>query len=325
MTDEQLNEYDETVLNNAEELTAEFSGLLTLGGKDLPCYVLSNRKRVVTMREVVYLLTENRKGGLDRYTKANRIRDYMPSKFVDHPHRDVAILFRVGNYQAYGYEAKDIIDICNGYLKARQNIKDLNSAQLELARRAEIFISACATIGLEALIDEATGYQAFRAADELQVKLAAYIAKDLNEWTRTFPLEFFEQLYKLEGRHPPVPPQPYPKRFGRYVMEFVYDTLDPDVADWLRENNPNPEGEHHHHQWLTTEFGQPKLKYHLSQVVGIMKASATMERFKENLARAFIEARERRRTRLQSARREQRLEQDTENDEPHQLELFTIL
>jgi hypothetical protein len=300
--------------NKDNEISAEYQGTLKLGEYELPCYVLSNRKRVLIMREVVHLLTGNRKGGLDRYTKASGVRDYMPEKYVIYPHKEVAILFRVGNKLTYGYEAEDVIAICDAYLKAREK-NALHPTQEHLAQQAEIFIRACAKVGLVALIDEATGFQAVRDDNELQVKLAAYISKEMNEWVKTFPVDFFNQLYRLEGHKPPLAATPYPMRFGKYVMQFVYDTLDPDVADWLRANNPNPEGQRHHHQWLSKEYGQQKLQRHLMEVLGIMKASPSMDAFKDNIARAFADAHERRRVRLEQMRREKAIQRRKKRDE----------
>jgi hypothetical protein len=220
---------------------------------------------------------------------------------VDHPHKTAAIAFHVNSKIAYGYEADDVIAICEAYLKAREK-GTIRPTQLKLAERAEVIIRACAKTGLVALIDEATGFQAVRDAEDLQVRIRAYLSETLNEWTKTFPSEFFEHFYRLEGRPVPVPRKPYPKRFGRYVMQFVYDTLDPGIADWLRKNNPNPTWDVHHHQWFNKEFGHPKLKLHLAEVIGIQKVSTTMERFKENISRAYIEARENRRNRLNTAK-----------------------
>ena len=86
-------------------------------------------------------------------------------------------------------------------------------------------------------------------------------------------------------------------------MRFVYDTMDRDIANWLRENNPNPAGKKHHFQWLTEDFGYSKLIRHLMSVLSIMKASTTMENFKENLYRAFPEARTNRVRRIDEARK----------------------
>lgn len=133
-----------------------------------------------------------------------------------------------------GIRSSDVIDICNTYLKARQ-LGILAPNQSKLAEQSEIFISASAKSGIDAVIDEVTGYQYFRKADELQSKLDTYIQDGYREWTRTFPKEFFMHLYRLEGNAIPLDEKYYPQRFGKYVMQFVYDTLDPDVADYLRK------------------------------------------------------------------------------------------
>lgn len=100
---------------------------------------------------------------------------------------------------------------------------------------------------------------------------------------------------------PPQPVKKYPYRFGKYVMQFVYDTMDPEISDYLRVNNPNPGGKFHHHQ-LFNDFGYKNLQDHLIAVLGIMKASINMERFKENISIAFPNAKTQRFVRLQNAR-----------------------
>jgi type II secretory pathway component PulJ len=79
-------------------------------------------------------------------------------------------------------------------------------------------------------------------------------------------------------------------------MQFVYDTLDPEIADYLRENNPNPKGTKHHHQKFN-EVGYKLLTDHLLSVMGIIKASPNMDRFKESLAFAFPHKRTQQRAR----------------------------
>ena len=213
-------------------------------------------------------------------------------------------------------KASDVIDICNAYLTARAN-GDLQPNQAKLAEQAEILIRASGKTGIDAIIDEATGYEHFKRAHDLQERFAAYLRDGYREWTLAFDKEFFMQLYKLEGQKPPIPQRKYPKRFGRYIMRYIYDTLDPDIADWLRENNPNPEGQEHHHQKFNP-FGYKRLTDHLMSVIGIMKASPTMERFKENLALAFPNARTQRMARLQQAKAERGVN-------PNQGVLFKIL
>src|SRR6202035_4129099 len=148
---------------------------------------------------------------------------------------------------AIGYEATLLVEICDKYLQARAQ-KLLKPSQLKLAVQAEIVMRACAKVGIIALIDEATGYDKVKAGRDYQIKLQAFIAEDMQEWARMFPEEFWLELARLEGVR--YSPRGRPLRWGKYIMMFVYDAIDPDIGKWLRENNPDPKYKKNHHQWL---------------------------------------------------------------------------
>jgi hypothetical protein len=124
----------------------------------------------------------------------------------------------------------------------------LKPSQQKLAKNAGVIIRACAKIGIIALVDEATGFQKIRAKNELQLKLHAFIADEMQEWARMFLEEFWLELARLEGIR--YSPKARPLRWGKYVMMFVYDAIDKDVGKALREKNPNPRFLQNHHQWL---------------------------------------------------------------------------
>ena len=88
-----------------------------------------------------------------------------------------------------------------------------------------MFLSACAKVRLDALIDEATGYQFERADDALRVKLRAFIADELRAWEKTFPDELWMEFGRLTGWKGSSHSRP--KWWGRLVIEMIYDTLDP--------------------------------------------------------------------------------------------------
>lgn len=289
-----------------EKLESIYTGVIKLGDVEIPCYVLNDEKRVLSQREIVKLITGGRESGdLGRYLSAKSIQPFLPSKFqisgnslgtnagtrIDEIASKQALndhnmlIFNSGTRVVNGILASDVVDICNSYLKARQ-AGALQVNQAKIAEECEIFISACAKTGIDAVIDEATGYQYYRQANSLQEKFSAYLQEEYREWTLTFPRHFFMQLYKLEGVRPPVPLARFPKRFGKYVMQFVYDTLDPDIADYLRKNNQEPGGKKHHHQ-LFSDFGYNSLSQHILSIIGIMKASPNMGRFKENISIAY--------------------------------------
>ena len=87
--------------------------------------------------------------------------------------------------------------------------------------------------GLDALVDEATGYQYERADDALQVKLRAFIAEELREWEKTFPDELWQEFGRLTNWSGPLHSRP--RWWGKLVIELIYDTLDPDVAKQFEE------------------------------------------------------------------------------------------
>ena len=286
-------------------LRAIHSGVIKLGDIELPCYVLNNEKRVLAQRAVVALISGGRESGnLTRYLEAKNIQSLLPDNLRKGRYDDHILKFLAGSNITHGLEAGDVIDICKTYLKSRQN-GTLHPSQAKNAEHAEIFVQASAKTGIDAVVDEATGYEYFRRANDLQERLSAYLQEEYRDWTLTFKKDFFLQLYKLEGRKPPMPLKKYPKRFGRYIMRFVYDTLDPEIADWLREHNPNPEGQKHHWQKFN-DFGYDRLQGHLMSVMGIMKASPTLERFKEGLSIAFPNARTQRMARLSENKRKQK-------------------
>ena len=78
----------------------------------------------------------------------------------------------------------------------------LTGRQQHIAERCEIIVRGFARVGIIALIDEATGYQADRARDALAKILEAFVTKELRRWVKTFPADFYEKSYfGLEKSH----------------------------------------------------------------------------------------------------------------------------
>ena len=256
-----------------------FQGKVMLGDLQLEAHVLNDFRRVFTQREVVKAISGGRESGaLLAYTERNPLID---NSYV----AGAVIQFKIpGNpTPANGYEATLLIDICDKYLQAREK-KLLKSSQLHLAKQAEIITRACAKIGIIALIDEATGYQKFRAKRSLQIKLQAFIAEEMQEWARMFPEEFWLEIARMEGIH--YSPRHRPLRWGKYVMAFVYDAIDKDVGKKLREINPDPHFRTNHHQWLK-DFGRDKVNNHLQRVIAVMKLCTNMTDFQGKFAKVF--------------------------------------
>ena len=70
-----------------------------------------------------------------------------------------------------------LVDLCNAMLEARKH-EYLNERQKEIVYRAEMIIRGLATVGIIALIDEATGYQEVRNRRALANILEKFLRKN---------------------------------------------------------------------------------------------------------------------------------------------------
>jgi hypothetical protein len=142
-----------------------------------------------------------------------------------------------------------------------------------------------AHVGIIALVDEATGYQADRARKALAEILERFISDELRRWVKTFPDDYFKELCRLKGvtfRSD----MKLPQYFGHHTNDIVYKRLAPSVLKKLQEKNPTTESgrrANKNFQWLSEDMGHPKLLQHLGLVVGAMKLSANYEDFRKNL------------------------------------------
>ena len=193
-----------------------------------------------------------------------------------------------GGPPAHGYPASLLPQVCGVYLAARE-AGALLPSQLHIAARAESLVRGLATVGIVALVDEATGYQRIREERALATILERFIAGELQRWTRTFPIEFYEEIFRLKGWGNAAEVK-RPSVIGHYTNDFVYDRIAPGVLDELRRRNPVlPQGwrKNRHHQWFTPEFGTLRLKMHLEAVTALMRAARDWDSFKLNLDRAY--------------------------------------
>ena len=117
-----------------------------------------------------------------------------------------------------------------------------------------------------------------------------FIAHELQEWVKTFPDEFYEEIYRLHEWGSPWARRNHPQVVAHFTDDIVYSRLAPSVLNELRRLNPIlPEGyrQDKHHQWLTPDVGHPKLKEHLSAVTALMRISNNWDHFQRNLSRAY--------------------------------------
>jgi hypothetical protein len=125
------------------------------------------------------------------------------------------------------------------------------------------------------LVDEATGYQEFRAKDALQAILNAYLRREFAAWAKVFPDEFYQEIFRLRGwpwKGRGVNP---PQIVAHYTKDIVYHRLAPGLVEELEARNPITNGKRKgaHTQLLTEDVGHPALAQHLHTSIAFMRAS----------------------------------------------------
>lgn len=270
---------------------AKHRGVLRILDVELPCYVLSNGERVIGRTSATEMLTGIKGGGaLEKYLGVKPLKPFIDIDLV----LEGMVPFLLPEVEGLerevkGLTADKLIDICRGFVAALEasNRADYGGARLtdrqrEMAMKASMFVAACAKVGIDALIDEATGYQYERAQDALEVKLRAYLDEEMRKWEKTFPDELWQEFGRLTNWSGAVTKRP--KYWGKLVMDLIYEYLDADVAQWLKENAPAPRKGQNYHQWLSSQYGLKKLVEHIWKVIGIATTCQTMAELKQKMA-----------------------------------------
>ncbi|HBV95830.1 MAG: hypothetical protein JL50_11085 [Peptococcaceae bacterium BICA1-7] len=270
---------------------------LKIGEIEIPCYVLEDGRRVLYQRSMVTALGMSRggssKGGGDRlrlFVSGKGLEPFISKELLEVTANPVKFRTTKGNL-AYGYDAQILADICDAVLAARK-AGALQKQQYHIAEKCEILMRGFARVGIIALVDEATGYQAARDRDELQKLLALYLSEEKLKWAKMFPDEYYRQLFRLRGwMYSPIDTK-RPQVVGKYTNQLVYEKLPPAVLEELRKLNPVRNKKTHrrgaaHFQYLSTDIGQPDLRDHLLQLIAIMRISSNWPNFISNFKKAF--------------------------------------
>ena len=218
-----------------------YSGKVTIGDKELSCAVLDNETRILTNTAIFQAFDRPRKGkpseeyrlkNVPAFITANNLKPYIDREFADD---DYEVEYNRSGRILKGYKADILPRICDIYLSARDD-GVLTENQQQLAVVADMLMRSLAKVGIVALIDEATGYQFERDARALQELLSKYIAEEFLPWVKTFPDEFYTQMFRLRGWD-------YKGRFktpyaGMVTNFLVYNRLPSGVLEELKRLNP---------------------------------------------------------------------------------------
>ncbi len=269
---------------------------LRIGQTEIPCYVLEDGRRLLSQRGLqagVGMSTGGaKKSGEQRmanFIGSLQSKGLEGNDLVARLRSPILFLPPGGGRPAFGYEATILPDVCDAVLEARKHGL-LQPQQEHIAHQCELLVRGFARVGIIALVDEATGFQDLRSRDALAKILEAFIATELRKWVKTFPADFYREIYRLRNWKYPAAAGKRPQVLGHFTNDVVYDRLAPGVRAELHRITPRDESgrlKQQLHRWLSEDVGHPKLREHLSAVIALMKASDNWDGFKRSLDRAL--------------------------------------
>ena len=284
---------------NSHVPKAEFGGTLEIANIKLRCAVLPDETRVLSRADFLRAIgrTGNAQGGrkydadfkIPVFLTAKNLNRFISNDLIENL-RPIHFFTSKGG-KSIGYKAELLPAVCNLFIDA-QEAGVLQHNQEPIADQCKILIRGLAVVGINGLVDEATGYQDIRAKNELAKILNQYIEKEkYRAWTKTFPDEFYKRMFELK-KWPINDPRTLkrPSIVGKYTNDIVYERLAPGVLEELKRVNPI-DGKGHrkqrHHQWLTGDVGHPKLREHLIAIIALMNAAPSWDSFERMLQRAY--------------------------------------
>lgn len=276
---------------SASEDTVIAEGVVQLAGIEVPAFVLADETRVLARAAFVRSIGRvgKVKGGR-RYDEelqtpvflsASNLKPFVTNDILSN---SKPVVFQWNGKEIIGYRAELLMDVCNVYLDA-ERYGELRPNQQHIADQCRILQRAFARNGIIGLVDEATGYQNFRAHDALSKLLEQYVQKELQKWLKTFPDAYYEQLFRLRSLDPGENTN-RPSYFGHLTNDIIYDRIAPKLREELKNTVPkNPSGrpKHQLHRHLTPDLGHPKLREHIASVVTIMRLSKDWADFRLKL------------------------------------------
>jgi hypothetical protein len=280
---------------------ADHVGKIHIGDMQFPCSVLSDGTRILTQTDFMAGMGMYYSGWVARSKAKNEgsadIPHFLAFKSLEpfiQKHlgamQSISVKYRTESGQlAHGIKAEIIPKICEVWIDADRYGK-LGPRQKKIAEKADVLLRVLAHVGIIALVDEATGYQEVRDRLALQEILDKFLLKEFATWAKTFPDEFYKQIFRLHRWQWRGMKVNRPQIVAYYTKDLVYARLAPGILKELEKRNPKDERGYRkarHHQFLTEDIGHPALAQHLYGVLGLMRIAETWEDFMKMMEKAY--------------------------------------
>jgi hypothetical protein len=258
-------------------------------GMKFRCAVLEGEIRVISGTEFMRVMGIYRSGALSTrrspedevhfplYLAFKNLRQYVLSdEVLVHALRNPIRYRASGGAIVAGIPSTALRRILSVWVRALHD-GVLGKSQQTIALKARSLLDGLADVAIDALIDEATGYQKRRAHDSLQRLLAAYVLPEFRPYHTKFPISFYQEIYRVMDWPFDASSSARSSYVGKLTNRLIYDRMPPGVAEELRKRNPtNPvtrRRKRKHFQYLTEEVGEPHLDKQIIATTTLLRAT----------------------------------------------------
>ena len=260
---------------------AKWRGKIDLGGNELDVYVLITGDRVIALRSAIKSISGADTGSLASYVGAVSLKPFINSDLL------LAELLEFSipgiQFTGRGMTTEHFELICRAYVQALYERAALTDRQREIAVKCAVLTAGLTRPASMHLSMKPLAINMNVRRTHFRLSFAPLFLRELRAWEKTFPDELWEEFGRLTGWATPL--QSRPKWWGKLVTELIYDTLDDDVATYLKENRPPPSVRWH--QQLTETYGVRQLVSRCYEVVGMAKTCETIHELRNRVAQHY--------------------------------------
>lgn len=269
--------------------------------KPLACAVLDDANNTRVLTQEGFLTTIGRAGkakggegasvdGKPAFLRATNLEPFISNELITST-TPVEFVPRKGpGYQgrAFGYPAKLLPGVCWVYQDAMLAGK-LLAGQKHIGEACRKLLKALTDHAIDDLVDKATGFEDMRKMAAIFKILDACIAKEKLPWVLMFDIDFYRQIYRLNGWDFNPESTARPGVIGHWTND-IYDRLAPGIRGELHarvKRNERGRPTEKLTQYLTKEDGKARLKELLEGVKALMRVAKNWKEFTDLLDVAY--------------------------------------
>ncbi|WLQ14309.1 P63C domain-containing protein [Hahella aquimaris] len=260
---------EENVMTDITPLRASHYGVVRFGDMECEAVVLSDGSRGYIQRQLAQVLGFRKKSPGTQIGAF--IAEFAPKSLSLFDKKGYAKVRLPTGQTGTFFPAGIVGEMALGVIDAALSGK-LHPKRRPLVPHCRAILSALATTGEVALIDEATGYQHRRAPNALQELIGKLLRQSCAAWERRFHPDYYRALYRLFGWTYQGHAQNPPSVIGQITARWVYGpTLPVELVEEIRLRKGLSQK---HHQWLS-EHGLARLETQIHAVTAIARSSAS--------------------------------------------------